>query len=204
MIALDHVAIAATDLDTGAAQMTAALGVALNPGGQHALMSTHNRLASLGPAEYLEVIAPDPAAPPPGRPRWFALDAFTGPPAPRAWVLRVPDLDAALAQAPPGAGRATAFQRGDLRWRMAVPDDGWLPWDGLFPALIEWQSGAHPAPRLPDPGLRLAAVELTHPDADGLAAALARLIHDPRVSVAAGRSATLRIGLDSPRGRIWL
>ncbi len=204
MIALDHIAIAATDLEDGAAAVAARLGAPLEPGGRHAAMGTHNRLLSLGPGEYLEVIAPDPAVPRPGRPRWFALDAFAGPPAPRAWVVRVPDLDAALARAPAGAGVATDFARDDIRWRMAVPDDGVLPFDGLFPALIAWTQGAHPATRLPDRGVRLVAVELVHPDPSGLRASLAPLIADPRVAVAPGQSPTLRIALDAPGGRLWL
>jgi hypothetical protein len=204
VIALDHVAIAATDLAAGAAAVGAALAVPLEPGGRHAAMATHNRLLSLGPGEYLEVIAPDPAAPPPGRPRWFALDTFAGAPAPRAWIVRVPDLDAALARVPVGAGVATDFARDSIRWRMAVPYDGVLPFDGLFPALIQWTQGAHPATRLPERGVRLAAVELIHPQAEALAAALAPLIADPRVRVTVGRLPTLRLAIDTAGGRVWL
>lgn len=204
MIALDHLAIAATDLAQGAARVEAALGVPLEPGGQHPRMGTHNRLLSLGPGEYLEVIAPDPAAPAPARPRWFGLDDFAGPAAPRAWVLRCDDLAAALALAPEGAGRPLDFQRGDLRWTMAVPDDGWLPHDGLFPALIAWEGGAHPSARLPDRGVRLTGLTLVHPDAQALRAALAPLLSDPRVQVRPGAAPALRMALDSPRGPVVL
>jgi hypothetical protein len=196
--ALDHLAIAATELGGGATRIGAELGVALAPGGRHAAMSTHNRLLGLGPGEYLEVIAPDPDAPPPGRARWFGLDVFDGPPAPRAWIVRVPDLDAALALAPPGAGRPMEFVRGDLRWRMAVPDDGVLPFDGLFPALIHWLGGTHPADRLPDEGVRLAGVVLEHPRASALRAALAPLIDDTRLSVQHGSLPALRVRLHTP------
>jgi len=195
MIALDHIAIAATDLPAGSAAVEAALGVVLQPGGQHKIMSTHNRLLALGPGEYLEVIAADPDAPSPGRARWFGLDSFDGPPAPRAWVVRVPDLEAALALAPPGAGRPVDFQRGDLRWRMAVPDDGMLPFDGLFPALIEWGPGHHPADRLPDAGVRLTGLVLEHPQATALSAALLPLIPDPRLVVQPAVVAKLRVRL---------
>lgn len=204
MSAIDHVAIAAATLEDGAAAVAAALGVGLEGGGRHAAMSTHNRLLSLGPAEYLEVIAPDPDAPPPGRARWFALDAFAGVAAARAWVVAVPDLEAALAVAPPGAGQPMDFTRGDLSWRMAVPDDGWLPFDGLFPALIQWTGGGHPAGRLPDRGARLAAVALNHPDAGALEAALRPVLEDARVRVAVGRSPTLRIAVDTAGGQVWL
>ena len=55
------------------------LGVAPGPGGAHARMGTHNLLLRLGESVFLEVIAPDPAAAPPGRPRWFGLDDVAAP-----------------------------------------------------------------------------------------------------------------------------
>jgi hypothetical protein len=204
MIAIDHLAVATTDLGLGAGVLEARLGVPLEPGGKHEVMGTHNRLLSLGPAEYLELIAPDPAARPPFRPRWFGLDEFAGPPALRAWVLRVPDLTAALALAPPGAGTAVEAQRGALRWRIGVPADGNLPFDGLFPAMIEWISVNHPAPRLPERGIRLAALELHHPQAEALARAVAALTDDPRLRVRQAAHPALRAALDTPRGRVWL
>ncbi len=53
----DHLAISAASLEQGALAVEAMLGVGLEPGGKHAFMGTHNRLLSLGPGEYLEVIA---------------------------------------------------------------------------------------------------------------------------------------------------
>ena len=150
MLTFDHLAIAAESLDEGAAAVEAALGVALGPGGEHAAMGTHNRLLSLGPGEYLEVIAINPAAPAPGRPRWFGLDGFAGATRPQCWIARSDDLPGALAAAPAGIGVPIHFSRGNFEWEMAVPDSGILPFDGLFPALIGWHSQAHPADALPD------------------------------------------------------
>src|SRR5690606_19696369 len=141
----------------------AALGVGLEPGGKHPFMGTHNRLLSLGPGEYLEVIAIDPDATAPDRPRWFRLDTFTGPPRVTNWILRTDELDAALAAAPPGAGQPVALERGPYRWRMGVPEDGRLPFDDAFPALIQWQGECHPAAALPDRGCRLRRLEIAHP-----------------------------------------
>jgi hypothetical protein len=81
-------------------------------------MATWNRVGAFTASEYLEVIAPDPAAPPPGRPRWFGLDAPCGKRRLAAWIVRVPDLDAAIADAPWEAGAPVALARGDLRWRL--------------------------------------------------------------------------------------
>ena len=145
-------------------------------------MGTHNRLSGLGPGEYLEVIAVDPEADAPERPRWFDLDRRNGGPRLATWVARTDDLDAALARYPE-AGRPVTFARGAYRWRMAVRDDGAMPFDGCFPALIEWRSAR---PAFPDAGLRLVALRLAHPEAETLAPLLAALMDDPRVTVEAG------------------
>lgn len=199
---LDHLAVTATDLDEGTALVEAALGVRLVPGGQHALMSTHNRLLGLGEGTYLEVIAPDPGAPDPGRPRWFRLDERRGPARLTNWVAACADLDQALAGAPAGAGRTVALSRGDLAWRMGIPDDGRLPYGECFPALIEWQGTAHPAARLAPAGVTLRRLIVTHPEAGALRRALAPL-RDARVAVVSGPVA-LRAEFDTPRGRRWL
>jgi hypothetical protein len=203
MLTLDHVAIGAEDLADGTAATERALGVDLDPGGQHPAMATHNRLLSLGP-EYLEVIAIDPTAPAPPQPRWFDLDSFAGPPRPAAWICRCDDLEAALARAPDGTGRPYALARGDLRWRMAVPETGKLPFGGLFPALMSWEGAAHPAPRLTDRGLRLAAVVLHSPEAAALEAALARILSDPRVTVRPADTPRLELRLATPGGTVSL
>ncbi len=200
---LDHLAVSAATLAEGAAALQAALGLAPAGGGEHAAMGTHNRLISLGDI-YLEVIAVNPAAPPPGRPRWFDLDRFTGPPRLTNWICACEDLPAELALSPPGTGRPMALSRGDFRWDMAVPDDGRLPFDGVFPALIRWHGTAHPAPRLPDHGLRLRQLTLTHPRARALRAALDGRLDDPRVEVAEGPVPGLRARIDTPSGPVDL
>lgn len=186
--AIDHLVVAAADLDAGAAWLEAALGVPLTQGGRHAEMGTHNRLLRLGPKLYLELIAIDPAAPAPARPRWFDLDnpdlkdKIAERPRLIHWVARCDDIAAAAhaGDAPPGD--ILELSRGDFRWRITVPPDGHLPGDGLVPTLIQWLSPAHPAERLPEAGCALMKLEGFHPDAGrirrtldslGLAASLA-------------------------------
>lgn len=197
MFELDHLAVSCASLADGIAYLGATLGVKPGPGGSHPHMATHNRLLSLGPRLYLEVIAIDPDAPTPPHPRWFRLDEFTGPPRLTNWIVRTDSLDAALALAPSGSGVPVALQRGEYRWRMAVPSDGRLPFDDAFPALIEWHGDRHPADRLPDSGCRLIRLEVSHPDADTLRAALA--VHDDRLHVVPGPHA-LRATIATPHG----
>jgi len=197
MLAFDHIAISAETLDEGVAAVEAALGVPLAGGGQHPHMATHNRLLGLGDL-YLEVIATDPAAPSPAWPRWFDLDRFSGPPRLTNWVARTDDLAAALAAAPPGTGSPVALSRGPYRWQMAVPADGCLPFDGAYPALIQWQPPHHPTQALPESGLRLTRLEIAHPQAQALRAALS--LADPRIQVVDGPAKALRATFSTPHG----
>lgn len=199
---IDHLAITCASLAEGVAWAEERLGVPLDPGGRHNRFGTHNRLLSLGPGLYLEVIAPDPQAPAPDRPRWFALDE-AGDPRLATWIARVPDLSGALAKAPPESGEPLPLARGDLRWTIAVPPDGSLAWGGTFPSLIQWATGPHPSERLPDRGLRLLGLELGHPRAPRLQALLADL-EDPRVTVVTADAPGLRARLATPRGEVEL
>lgn len=200
ILALDHLAVTAGTLAEGIAAVEAALGTRLGPGGEHPTMGTHNRLLGMGDL-YLEVIAVNPAAPPPGRPRWFDIDRFAGPPRLTNWIARTDDLAAALALAPPGSGTPMALARGDYRWQMAVPDDGILPFGGGFPALIRWHGALHPAHALPDSLCRLHRLEIVHPEAAALRSALRPLIDDPRIVVTDGPRPALAATIDTPHGR---
>lgn len=197
MLRLDHLAVSATTLAEGVDWVETALGVALAPGGEHALMSTHNRLLGLGDL-YLEVITTNPAAPKPPHPRWFDLDNFTGAPRLTNWIVACDDLDAALAALPQGVGVPVELARGDLRWRMAIPADGRLPFGNAHPALIQWQGAAHPAQRLPDVGVRLDLLEIATPDADALNAALLGQLTDPRVRITHGPEKAMRATFATP------
>jgi hypothetical protein len=203
MLTLDHIAVATERLQNGAADVERALGLPLQPGGRHESMGTHNRLLSLG-ADYLEVIAIDPEGRAPDQPRWFDLDHFGGTTRTTTWICRCDDLEAALAAAPAGTGVPWALERGDLRWRMAVPRDGRLPFAGLFPALMQWEGTEHPAPRLTDRGARLTGLRLTSPEAAALRAALAPLIDDPRIEIADGPAARIEARIATPTGEVVL
>lgn len=197
MLRLDHLAVAASTLAEGVEWVESALGVTLAAGGKHGHMSTHNRLLGLADV-YLEVIAIDPAAPAPAYPRWFNLDQFSGRPRLTNWILACDDLDMGLGVLP-GSGVPTDLARGDLRWRMAIPVDGRLPFDGAQPALIQWLGNAHPAQRLPDVGVRLTRFEIATPDHAALGAALAGFA-DPRVTIVAGDALSMRATFSTPHG----
>ena len=199
MLRLDHLAVVAGQLEDGVATVEDLLGVPMAGGGKHPLMGTHNRLLGLGEI-YLEVISVDPDAPAPARPRWFDMDGFRGPPRLANWVAACDDLGAELVLGPDGIGMPLALARGDYRWQMAVPDNGKLPFDGGFPALIQWEGAAHPARALPETGLRLARLEIAHPQAGALRAALAGRLNDPRIVILDAPVVALRATIDTPNG----
>ncbi|SFO29884.1 Glyoxalase-like domain-containing protein [Roseovarius lutimaris] len=195
---LDHLAVAAESLEAGRDWVEEHLGVRLQPGGYHAHFGTHNLLLGLEDGLYLEVIAIDPGAEAPAYPRWFDLDRFEGAPRLNTWICQVEDL-ADLVARYPEAGRPVPLSRGDLRWQMAVPEDGVLPYDNMFPAVIEWQGNTHPSARLAPSGARLERLVVCHPEAGALEAALAPVLDDARVVFESG-AAGLRAEFATPSG----
>lgn len=187
---LDHLVIAARTLAEGQAWLEGRLGVPLQPGGEHAAFGTHNRLLSLGASAYLEVIAINPAAPPPSRPRWFALDT----PELHARLSHGPQLIhwvAQVAQVPQGA---LELSRGDNRWALTVPDDGSLPLGGVAPSLIHWHTPPPPM-RLPDMGVRLERLSLGTPEPDRLRELLNHLNFAGEVEIHKARQPELKASL---------
>lgn len=213
---LDHLVVAAHSLEQGVAWCEATLGVTPGPGGRHALMGTHNRLAKVAteafPDAYLEIIAIDPLAVPPGRVRWFGLDdpvlqaqlRADGPRLIHA-VARTAQLDMqrwALITLglkpgnPVRAGRDTP--QGPLAWQILLRDDGALECGGALPTLIQWE-GRHPAQAMPDSGLTLQALAL-----HGVPDRARELLKLRGVDVQPGPGPALRAVLATPLGTVTL
>jgi hypothetical protein len=212
---VDHLVVAAASLAQGVAWCEATLGVTPGPGGQHALMGTHNRLLKIAspayPDAYLEIIAIDPDAPPPARPRWFGLDD----PALQARLAEAPRLIHLVARSgmldmhrwgliavgrrpgnPVQAGRDTP--QGRLAWQILVNDDGALDCGGALPTLIQWQ-GLHPAMHMPDAGLSLRGLVL-----HGVPARARDVLRLRGVQVLAAPGPALVATLATPRGELEL
>ncbi len=202
---LDHITLTAPTLEAGAALVRNALGVTPQTGGEHPRMGTHNLLLRLGPAMFLEVIAPNPTAPAPPRPRWFELDRLQpdSPPALSTWVVRTTDMPASVAAATEALGRVEPMSRGALNWLITIPEDGSVALDGAGPALIHWQAATHPASGLEDRGLALESFEIFHPEPDRVTRLLGALKLDAPVSVRptpSGESARLVAHIRTPLG----
>lgn len=163
---LDHLVIAARDLAEGASWLEARLGVAMSGGGRHEAMGTHNRLLSLGPGRYLEVIAIDPGGIAPSRPRWFDLDSpamqerLARGPALVTWAIRSGGIESTVDRLGGGV-EILPMARGSYRWCIGVPPSGALPQAGITPTVLQWET-AHPAAALPDGGCRIEKLLLQH------------------------------------------
>ncbi|MGJ0483943.1 MAG: VOC family protein [Methylomicrobium sp.] len=165
---LDHLAITAPSLAIGVEYVRQTLGVSPQAGGEHPRMGTHNCLLKLGETCYLEVIAINPNAPLPARPRWFQLDEpdSSQPVRLATWIARTDDIIAAATASPIPLGEIEPMSRGRLNWLITLPPDGSLPMQGIAPTLIQWPAGMHPAARLPESGCALVRLEGFHPEAD--------------------------------------
>jgi hypothetical protein len=208
--ALDHLLIGAPTLESGIRWLEERTGVRAAMGGSHPGLGTWNALASLGPRQYIEIIAPDPAQ--------AGIDTFYVP------GLRNFDVPRITAWAARGEGLAKPFPaslQGDFSCEPARqgtrlrPDGTRLAWtllfprhrsnnlfDGALPFFIEWESYAHHPGKSTPPGLTLHALCFSHPQTDSLKEALAALGIDGTVSRAA--AASIDVELDTPRGVVLL
>ena len=203
---VDHLVWGGRRLEEEIDRFEAWTGVRAVPGGRHPGEGTHNALLGLGPGMYLELIAPDLAAPAPTRPRWFGLDRLV---AARlvAWAAKAAGLDGVAATA-----RADALELGEVRdgrrdrpdgsrlaWRLTDP--GREPDAAVVPFLIEWAEGPHPADTAPS-GMRLVELRGEHPDPAAIAEPLRHLEID--LAVSAGARPALVATVETPRGRLEL
>jgi hypothetical protein len=174
---IDHLTITVPTLAAGAAFVDQVLGVPPQPGGEHPRMGTHNLLLRLGESLFLEIIAANPDATAPARPRWFGLDRMRADALPSlsTWVVRTGDIHASVAVCSESLGEIEPMSRGAIDWLITIPADGSVPVDGVAPALIEWHSSVHPAAGLSDRGLSFVGLEIVHPDPQRLSRLLSSL-----------------------------
>jgi Glyoxalase-like domain len=203
MFKLDHIVLAATTLNEGATYVESALGVEMSPGGKHDFMATHNCILKLGEGMYLEVIAIDPEVPPPNRKRWFDLDnpalqkSLSEGPRIVHWVVRTRDIEQSAGAL---TGPVIAANRGQLHWKITVPDDGSLPFAGAFPSLIEWPAGPHITSRMSESGCAFQKLTVNHPDCGQIADRLSTKLADPRLSLQTAATVRFELEISTAQG----
>ena len=213
MNCLDHIVIAADNLQQGIDYLRQTLGVEIPQGGKHQSMATHNLVMPLGNDAYLEVIAIDPAGEVPRHPRWFALDtpqmraAIREQPRLITWVMNTSDLQSLTRRAGFDIGTATRLNRDDLSWEFALPDDGRLLAGGMLPYCIQWHSSPHPSQGMVDNGCLLQDLTIHHNRPHWLSDRLdaieaGHLVHIE--SLPDDQTAYLSATIDTPNGRVVL
>jgi hypothetical protein len=169
-VALDHILLGCSDLDTGVSFVEQRTGVRASFGGVHPGRGTRNALLSLGNRHYLEIIAPDPAQP--DAPDSFGLRKLS---APRlvTWAAHPGNLDEFASRL---RGANLEFD-GPTSGSRKRPDGKLLQWKtlnlkdnlgGLLPFLIEWNVGTtHPSVDAPS-GCKIVRFSYAGPDYDGV------------------------------------
>jgi hypothetical protein len=167
VLSLDHITIIAPALAEGIDHVRACLDIDVPFGTKHPEMGTHNHRLRLGETVYLEIIAVDPDAPRPSRPRWFGLDDtsavrrhWQNGERLRAWVARTDDIDAVLAAHGDLLGETMRIGQ---RSQFSVLGDGRLPRDGVLPCVIDRAGQSPPSVTMVDLGARLRELVLEHP-----------------------------------------
>jgi Glyoxalase-like domain len=206
--AVDHLLLGFADLDEGIAWVEQRTGVRPAVGGSHPGRGTRNALLSLGPKQYLEVIAPDPAQ----KTYTFQLD-IRSLKAPRLinWAAAAADLDG-VARGARAAGLQVFGPSDGSRVR---PDGNVLKWRSLgvqsalgsgsinpVPFFIQWAADSvHPAQDSPK-GCELKSLALAHPTPPALVGLLASVGIDTVVPHAS--EPALRATLSTPKGLVEL
>lgn len=210
---IDHLVVAARTLAQGADFLRDLLGVEALSGGKHVAMGTHNLVMQLGEERYLEVIAIDPDAEPPERPRWFDLDrrdmrtALADGPRLITWVINTPDIAGVVERAGFDIGTPTPLSRDGLEWEIALTGDGRLLAGGLLPYCIQWHSQPHPSNAMTDLGCHLQKLIIHHNRPDWIGAQLAEIGATSLVEIEAipdSESPQLSAIIETPKGLITL
>ena len=189
---IDHVVIGASNLIAGTKILEAKLNTKFSSGGEHKIMGTHNKLLKLQSNMYLEVIADNPSADHPSRPRWFSLDEsnikkrIKNSPRALCWVLEVDNLEDTVKNCGYNPGEILQLSRDDLTWKVTIPSDGKLVENGVLPILIEWSSDQHPSKKLNNSNISLNKLALFHPEPNKIEKIISNLIESDLIHISEG------------------
>ena len=226
---IDHLVVAAHNLQQGVEWCEATLGITPAAGGEHEKYGTHNRLFKIAtpafPVAYFEIIAINPDAviekkPPPMR--WFDLDNKQL----QADLAKSPRLihfvantgsiqDARHAWKDQGIDRGSIIHasrktpKGLLQWQITVRPDGDRLFNGTLPTLIQWGKPEaadpmqlHPRNHLPRSGVSLKSLSVSHPSASKIKAAYDAIMLG-NIDVTEG-PANIVATLQTPKGLVTL
>jgi hypothetical protein len=198
----DHLILGTRDLEEGMRQFEEKTGVRPMVGGEHPGRGTRNALASLGRGLYVEILAPQVAAPDSDAIRDLRqLSDLT----PLGWAAFVPDVADARRRL-----EAAGLSLSDVRPGSRARPDGrlleWTTFETTAPAIagmpffIRWGDGTtHPSQDAPA-GCGVQRLRVVTPDAAAMKRAFAAL--DLDVAVEPGPRAGLDLWFACPKGPV--
>ena len=208
---LDHIMLAAPDLEAAVADFERRTDVRPSEGGRHPGQGSRNVLATLGNGCYLEIIGPDLTQ---NRTNNFG-EVLSRLPAPallkfaagthdiegvhkRAAKLGLWPLASSGARADGPFAMSRALPSGEvLKWRLLLL--GSADYEGYVPFFIQWDSKPHPS-QTAAIGCTLERFWVEHPDAPGLAKLYSEL--EVAVDAVASDRPRLNLALHTPKGRV--
>jgi len=204
---IDHIVIGTSNLISGSVELETKLNHKLSPGGEHKVMGTHNNLLKLQSDIYLEIIANNPNADKPSRPRWFSLDdnnileKIKNAPRALCWVLKVENIEDTVKNCGYNPGEILKLSRDAMNWKVTVPSDGKLIENGILPILIEWNKNQHPSKKLSNSKVSLNKLCLYHPEPKKINNLMSNLIESDLISISEGE-AKIEVIFDCPSGKV--
>lgn len=203
---VDHLVYGTRNLERTIGELEGSMVVRAKHGGQHIGQGTHNAVLALGPATYLEILAPDPNQPEPDGPRWLGIDNVEAPHL-VTWAAKGRRLKSIVAQATKKdialgnvlSGSRNRTDGSVLSWKLTNPHQ--LIADGIIPFFIDWGDSPHPAAAAPR-GCVLVALRAEHP----LAAQARRQLEALHLNlpVLEGSSPALIATIRTPKGIVEL
>ena len=203
-MAIDHLVVAARDLDQAVTWFESATGVRASRGGVHPGRGTRNALVECGENMYLELIAPDPAQQLAGTfgegmlafesPTLLAYMLGSGRLEELQTIYRQYGVQTVLSE----ASRSLPDGR-SLAWRLLVPEPH--EWGHCLPKYIDWGTSPHPSAGAPS-GCTLTAFEVIHPQAAKMAPLWRAL--GCGIAIVEGPKGGLRAQFQTPAGPLTL
>jgi hypothetical protein len=207
MLKLDHITVIAPSLAEGVLHVRNCLDLDVPFGQRHAYMGTYNHLLQLGDTVYLEIVALDPEANAPSRPRWFGLDDQNKVRSDwdedrrlRGWVARTDMIDAIIAGRGDIFGAKVPLPAVNSSFDFTIPNDGSLPLDGAAPSIIDRRGKPRSMATIADLGARLRSFTVEHPDPAALEVLYRTLTVDRPPEIRRGPKLRYRAQIETPAG----
>ena len=203
---VDHLAVGTKDLEVGIRYVENLTGVRPSFGGRHPGQGTQNAVLSLGPRQYLEIIAPDPDQPDADGAMVRSLRRFDSPSV-IGWAVELSGLVQFATRL-----RSNGYEVPQVHLTERHQQDGKLVkfrWfdiagisGGVVPWPVEWDAqSSHGSEGAPE-GCRIKRLELEHPEYKKMNRVLELL--GLRSQVLSGSTAKVAAWLASPKGEVAL